>query len=345
MDAGCRVDPSEPLISAFETDVSYDARECEELPPQLGRVFRTPSCEGTGDLDAKGEGHAEAGMTNEIATDWIFTTMLIENDWAERGTGFLVRRSLEDGTGRDFLVTNKHVLNTDPARRKEATHVVLHYNALTGADEIAAAKDEVPLKDVKENPLWRAHQDSDVDVVAMELTRFFQDHTTAVRKAIPLDRFADKARLEAHRVSIADEVFTIGYPSGELPHATSAVPLVRAGLIASRIGERLTDEVVDGGQTRRRSLRGFLVDGGVVPGSSGSPVVLRPIEVLVGSGGGKGSIAIGGSRPALLLGILAEAEYAQLKTESHETLSYAGLGLALDASTISETVDLFFHDK
>jgi hypothetical protein len=50
-------------------------------------------------------------MASLIAATWIHTTMLIENDWGEFGTGFLVSRSISDSKARVFLASNKHVLN------------------------------------------------------------------------------------------------------------------------------------------------------------------------------------------------------------------------------------------
>jgi len=45
---------------------------------------------------------------------WVHSTMLIVNQWGEHGTGFLVRRAVTEDGSRVFLVTNKHVLHSDP---------------------------------------------------------------------------------------------------------------------------------------------------------------------------------------------------------------------------------------
>ncbi|HMD78999.1 MAG TPA: hypothetical protein VKF39_03340, partial [Nitrososphaerales archaeon] len=116
-------------------------------------------------------------------------------------------------------------------------------------------------------------------------------------------------------------------------------PIVRTGTLATPPCEVLQDEVriPDGGRRTRR-LRGFLVDGGVIPGSSGSPVILRPtIGRLV-----KGKIQLG-VPPALLLGIVAETKYAPIQVSGDDSMSFADLGLAFDASTIKETIESFFE--
>lgn len=46
--------------------------------------------------------------------------------------------------------------------------------------------------------------------------------------------------------------------------------------------------------------------------------------------------------PPLLLGIIAEARYAPIETPTYDFLSFAGLGLAFNAQTIIETIELFF---
>ncbi len=88
---------------------------------------------------------------------------------------------------------------------------------------------------------------------------------------------------------------------------------------------------------RKRILRGFLVDGATVPGSSGSPVVLPPISFR----NVHGTLQIQ-THPLLLLGIIAESRYAPIITPSADYLSFSGLGLAFHAETVRETIELFF---
>lgn len=136
-------------------------------------------------------------------------------------------------------------------------------------------------------------------------------------------------------VKIGDEILVIGYPGG-WRHKNTNFPLVRSGIISTRIGEELEDDFKQpDGSIRKRILRGFLVDGAVIPGSSGSPVVLKPLTTRYV----RESIVMQSS--TLLLGIIAETRYAPIVTPSLETLSFAGLGLAFDAETIVETIDLF----
>lgn len=44
----------------------------------------------------------------------------------------------------------------------------------------------------------------------------------------------------------------------------------------------------------------------------------------------------------VLLGIIAETRYAPIETREGNIPSFAGLGLAFDAETVKETIELFF---
>ena len=91
------------------------------------------------------------------------------------------------------------------------------------------------------------------------------------------------------------------------------------------------------GVLRVRTRRAFLMDGATVPGSSGSPVILKPVSGRVQCK----SIQIG-LPPPVLLGIVAETMYAPIQVGSPVLPSFAGLGLAFQVETIRETIELFF---
>jgi S1-C subfamily serine protease len=47
-------------------------------------------------------------MSSIINNYWIYTTVLIRNEWNETGTGFIVS---DKERRKIYLVTNKHVIN------------------------------------------------------------------------------------------------------------------------------------------------------------------------------------------------------------------------------------------
>jgi hypothetical protein len=61
--------------------------------------------------------------------EWMLATVLIENDWAEKCTGFLVGCKVNDMYDcRIFLVANKHFLPKGPGLREDCSEITLHCN-------------------------------------------------------------------------------------------------------------------------------------------------------------------------------------------------------------------------
>lgn len=246
-------------------------------------------------------------------------------------------RRVSGTQGKIFLITNKHVVYPDHRARTESTHIMLHFNAKDASEAVSGRTAGYPMTYVDGTPRWREHPDRDVDVLAVDVTELARQHPEMSFKWLEDEVVASKEVLSRFDIAMGDEALIIGYPLG-LRQGGTNFPLVRAGLIATRIGYTLEDEIAEPDGTRRkRTLRGFLIDCHAVPGSSGSPVILRPtLSRFV-----RGELQIG-FPPNILLGILAETRYAPIHSGSKEFLSYAGLGLAFDAETVTETVDLFF---
>ena len=284
-------------------------------------------------------------MASPIAKNWIYTTVLIENEWRELGTGFIVSRTTQKQRGarivRIFLATNKHVLNEDSGKRKEARKVILHLNVKTPNGSILGKSVELPLVLKNSSKIWREHPDPEVDVLAFDITALYKVFGISQIEKMWVDYsvIADKAKLRELDVTIGEEILVIGYPLG-LRQESLDYPIVRQGIIATHIGQTFTDYIHESnGSLRKRTLRAFLIDGAVIPGSSGSPVILRPmIGRFVGD-----KIEMGGEVPMPLLGIVAETKYAPIPVPRGAIPSFAGLGLAFDAETVKETIELFFE--
>jgi hypothetical protein len=305
-------------------------------------------------------------MSSPIAKSWVHATVRIQvpvggeraasMTGGAQGTGFLIGRRIQDSVWEVFLVTNKHVIDPDPNKRRQVRYLMLHMNATWPDGTIRRASYGVGLYTGTGEPIWREHPDPDIDVFAIwaspllnSLTgpppeiEFSDPEDTARARArlafrfISDEFFATAAMRAELDVTVADEVVVLGYPIG-LTQGDTNYPVVRQGIIATQIGEPLVEPVTlpDGTKTVRRT-RGFLVDGGTIPGSSGSPVVLKPVL-----GRKWGYVRIGGPPEDYLLGIIAETRYAPIiDDEENVTWSYAGLGLAFDVETIAETLDLF----
>jgi hypothetical protein len=98
-------------------------------------------------------------------------------------------------------------------------------------------------------------------------------------------------------------------------------PIVRQGIIASRIIENLKDRGMTGND-EERVLRAFLIDGAIIPGSSGSPVILKP---TMGRYIGKDYLVE--NFPSVLLGIVAEYRIGFIEQKSSDYASFANLGM------------------
>jgi len=274
-------------------------------------------------------------MASPALLSWIQTTVLIENDWGETGTGFFVLRMVDTQKARAFLVTNKHVLNKDASLRTQAKEVFINVNMMEGGD-VVPKRGVLPLAYEDGSRRWREHSDPDVDVLAFDVTALITSFPNVQRKMADYSTFANEAKLAEHDIAIGDDVLAIGYPIG-LRQGKTNHPIVRSGTIATQIGIPFQDFVEENGHQRPRTVRGFLVDGATVPGSSGSPVILKPV-----SGRYVKDRIVMQPAPALLLGIISETYYAPIQAPKWSISSFAGLGLALDAKTIEETIELFF---
>lgn len=276
-------------------------------------------------------------MASPIAESWIYATILIENEWGSTGSGFLVSRKIDEEKTRIFLATNKHVLHKDPGMRQNANKIIMHLNFKNEEGLIIGKNAELPLNLDNSTKRWHEHPSIDVDVLAFDVTQLIVDYPLIEKRWVDYSLFVDKAKIEEFDITMGEDIMVIGYPLGFRQGSTN-LPLLRSGIIATRICEQLEDDYQElDGSIRKRILRGFLFDGATIPGSSGSPVVLKPVTGRLI----KGSIAMGSS-PPILLGIVAETRFAPISTPKGDILSFAGLGLAFDAETVKETIELFF---
>ena len=272
-----------------------------------------------------------------VAQGWLYATVPIDNPQGESGTGFLVFRATGPDQGRVFLLTNKHVICRDPARRSSVPHVKCHFNTRDPDGRAGTVSGEVPLINPDGSKRFREHPDADTDVFAIEVTDVMQLNPNIEKRYATYDVFALEAKRAELDITIGEDVVTIGYPLG-LRQGDSNFPLIRQGLISTKIGVPLKDKVpAAGGSLRDRTLRAFLIDGATVPGSSGSPVILKPAVGRI-----QGNAIVMGATPPVLLGIVAETKYAPVQLGAGVIPSFAGLGLAFEVETIQETIELFF---
>ena len=273
-------------------------------------------------------------MASPIETTWARATVLIETAGGRRGTGFFVGRSVGENQWKIWLVTNKHVLDADSGRRKAMNAVRLHLNIETNG-VLAGQIVDYPLLGPN-GAVWHEHPIEDIDVLAIDAVPLFDQTKDLANRFAPEDLFALAAMRKELDISAGEEIVTVGYPIG-IRQGRTNLPLLRQGIIATRIGEELHEEVPMPGGTRIRRSRAFLIDGATIPGSSGSPVILKPV-----TGRHQGNAIMMGSTPAVLLGIVAETRFAPINVGDGTVIpGFAGLGFVFEVETIQEVLNLF----
>jgi len=162
------------------------------------------------------------------------------------GTGFLVSRQVGGKRQFVFLVTNKHI----------SKRLVLHSDPKI--DVAAIALDQELLST------------NNIDLVSFD-TSFL----------LPFNKIISE---ETSGTGLGDQVFALGYPLG-ITSLNTNYPIAKGGYIASVPGQEFRIDVPTlnrQGQQVKATIQGkiVIVDGLIVPGNSGGPVII-PAETKV----------------------------------------------------------------
>lgn len=208
------------------------------------------------------------------------------------GTGFIVSSEPDPTTSVDrqyFLVTNKHMIGDWTLA--DGT-IEEYYRAIDvsfyGPSHAPISRLRIPITDGKGRPIEnriRIAQDPSVDVAAIFLNEAWQN----VEQRLRFNSFEPSFLLRFDRITtwltgLGDQVFALGYPMG-VTSIRSSHPIAKAGYLSTVPGEvfaidvpcknRQGDPVVT-----RLEGKLLVVDGLIVPGNSGGPVVL-PSELKI----------------------------------------------------------------
>jgi hypothetical protein len=246
------------------------------------------------------------------------------------GSAFLVSDSSIANEYRLYLITNKHVLLSDTnlilnvrvnMEVGDSERVELRYVSIPVCDSLGA-----DLSCVRRHPIW--------DVCAVNVTSFmFTDSTAVQGRWIAKEFLVQSDSLSNWGVTAGDDVLILGYPDG-IHDSTRRDPIVRKGTLATdpSLDFSFPKHLIDNWRLPN-SIPGFLVDGNVFPGSSGSLVFLRPdFEPFLSR-----------TKPWIYepvpIGILFGS--LPIYDDGIGALQRLGLGLVLNNSAIRETIDLF----
>jgi len=232
-----------------------------------------------------------------------------------------------------YLVTARHVLGANVSEIGATLHYGLRYNTIGGPHGIERRKANFLVEN--DPPNWAVHPDPRVDIACLDVTSWIASRPDGHFRYCPLSEVANPLNMLEMECDAGDDIFVVGYPL-RLRQGESNLPIVRKGALASTPRRSLVGE--DGGR-----LRGFLIDGAIMPGTSGSPVISTSTRFH------PGDIGVTPHR-LLLLGIVTQ-EWGRGITDRYNTThssaasspieGYANLGLAHNAATIVETIEQF----
>ncbi len=199
------------------------------------------------------------------------------------GTGFFYT-ALEEGdpsgpeyqwvrmTGQ-WVVTNRHVVmpkHNDVEKRPLSVTIYLRRRDRFGRlewDPIVIPEDDFDER-------VKLHPNQDVDVALIKILDLFRQKVAPVRDnyfyAAPYHLSQDHlARQNAEvQIEVASEVLVVGYPMGFYDEL-NLFPIVKSGIVASKWGASFQGNPY------------FLIDSKLFPGSSGSVVISKPIDIIV----------------------------------------------------------------
>lgn len=247
---------------------------------------------------------------NDISTQLLYCTVPI---WVETtegkmssGTSFFLSVPApggDKGVSIPFLVTNYHVVK----------------NAKRVAIELAKRRSDLPIKGEKLQAsldpnlaLAFIFKDEDLALIPIGalLNNLEAKGEAVFYRSVDPSIFPDEAQIS--ELSAIEEITFIGYPSG-MYDSHNVSPLMRRGITATPVWNDFMGK------------KEFLVDAGVYPGSSGSPVF------ILNQGSYSTSKGLHVGSRILFLGVMSQSV---LRTEADLPAVYLGIGKVIKAEGV-----------
>jgi hypothetical protein len=253
--------------------------------------------------------------TDSLATQLLFTTapVLVEQTDGKRKSGTCFFFNAEHPSNPNFhitlLITNYHVI-------KDGKRGIVQMFKM-GEDNLPKTKDKLNIE-FDSQFLSSVFIDEALDLAAFPIAPLLN---LASNSGSPIFfRATDKSVLPTTEIvddlSAIEEIIFIGYPSGIVDSVTG-FPIIRKGITATPIWSDF--------QGRKQ----YLIDAGVFPGSSGSPVFIYNQGTY-----SSGSDVILGTR-VFLVGIISET---MLRKEESGRV-FLGLGRVINTSAFSSFIE------
>lgn len=252
----------------------------------------------------------------DIGTQLMYTTApiyAVRNDKSiSAGTSFMFSVNQTENTSIPLLITNYHVV----------------MGSIGGYVEMHLAKNGIPSKEVVrvqfDKTVIEPNKLGELDLVALPLAGAINDMQG---KGIQLYfKSIDCSLLpksnDIDELSAIEEITFIGYPSA-IYDTVNKIPVIRQGITATPIWNDFKGE------------RAFLIDAGVFPGSSGSPVFIYNRGAFPTRNG----ITVG-SR-IKFVGILKET----MRRKEKAGLDYLDLGVVINSTSFFDELNKYIMKK
>jgi hypothetical protein len=256
----------------------------------------------------------------DISTQLLYTTVPIWIDQGggkvSSGTGFIYNHQSKEAPQESipFLITNFHVVSGGKG----------------GMLEFVEREGELPAKGKRvrmqiDKPFLDSRLgDKNVDLVAFPIAPAFRQLELAGKKiffrSVSNEILPSKAVVDD--LSALEEITFIGYPSGIFDEHNSS-PVVRRGITATPIWNDFKGEPC------------FLIDAGVFPGSSGSPVFL----LNQGSYATRSGLTIG--TRLYFLGVISESF---IHVAEKDNKSFLGLGKVINSIRFGSYIESVLNE-
>jgi len=194
------------------------------------------------------------------------------------GTGFLISYKTSKEGSKVLLITNKHVIGAyslvDPFIPRDSIIVHLYTKDRKTSHPIPV---RLTFDDGQLRSLVQLHPDPKIDIAAINISKAFNLNPTLYYSAPDTTYLYSLKRLPSIKLGFGSQVFAIGYPAGLVGGNTNQA-IAKAGYIASSIkGDLQIDNVVINRRNdtviTKATGKYFLVDGLIIGGNSGGPVV------------------------------------------------------------------------
>ena len=234
--------------------------------------------------------YAQGRVKENILRAIVKIEIPIKNSNTLTGTGFIISQPIANSNYRQFfLVTNKHIVGDwniadgNILNYYQELDIILYTKGTINKNRFT--KIPISIIDISGRPVSKikTHSNPTVDIAMIDITK--EVNSTEDIDLVSFDisylvPFSDIYKKTY--TGIGDQVFAIGYPAG-ITSKLSNLPIAKSGYISSMPGEEFQVETnclnrLKKQQTVNIGGKIIIIDGLIVGGNSGSPVVI-PSEI------------------------------------------------------------------